>query len=73
MRTDRKLWRDRKAKKELARGLQSENPGLVVVHAHAAGFDVGNSTHCLALRPDRDPQPVLRFECFTADLYRLAD
>jgi transposase len=27
----------------------------------------------LAVRPDRDPQPVRRFECFTADLYRLAD
>jgi transposase len=26
-----------------------------------------------AVRPDRDPQPVRRFECFTADLYRLAD
>ncbi len=27
----------------------------------------------MAVRPDRDPQPVRRFECFTADLYRLAD
>ncbi len=25
------------------------------------------------MRPDRDSQPVRRFECFTADLYRLAD
>jgi transposase len=25
------------------------------------------------VRPDRDPQPVRRFECFTADLHRLAD
>jgi transposase len=25
------------------------------------------------VRPDRDSQPVRRFECFTADLYRLAD
>jgi hypothetical protein len=25
------------------------------------------------MRPDRDPQPVRRFECFTADLHRLAD
>jgi hypothetical protein len=45
MRTDKKLWRNRKAKKELARRLQSENPGLEVVHAHAAGIDVGNSAH----------------------------
>jgi len=40
MRTDKKLWRNRKARKELARRLQSENPGLEVVHPHAAGIDV---------------------------------
>jgi transposase len=73
MRADKKLWRNRKARKELARRLQSENPGLEVVHPHAAGIDVGNSAHYVAVRPDRDPHPVRRFECFTADLYRLAD
>jgi len=73
MNTDKKFWRNRKAKKELARRLHSENPGLEVVHAHAAGIDVGNGAHYVAVRPDRDPQPVRRFECFTADLYRLAD
>lgn len=72
MRTDNKLWRNRKAKKELARRLQSENPGLEVVHPHAAGIDVGNGAHYAAVRLDRDSQPVRRFECFTADLYRLA-
>ena len=44
-----------------------------MVHPHAAGIDVGNGAHYVAVRPDRDPQPVRRFECFTADLYRLAD
>jgi hypothetical protein len=73
MRTDEKLWRNRKGKKELARRLQSENPGLEVVHPHAAGIDVGNGAHYVAVRPDRDPQPVRRFECFTADLHRLAN
>ena len=73
MRTDKKLWRNRKARKELARRLQAENPGLEVVHAHAAGIDVGNGAHYVAVRPDRDAQPVRRFECFSADLYRLAD
>ena len=38
-----------------------------------AGIDVGNGVHYVAVRPDRDPQPVRRFECFTADLHRLAD
>jgi hypothetical protein len=32
MRTVKKLWRNRKARKELTRRLQSENPGLDVVH-----------------------------------------
>src|SRR5215467_15184848 len=72
MNTDKKFWRNRKAKKELARRLHSENPGLEVVHPHAAGIDVGNGAHYVAVRPDRDAQPVRR-ECFTADLYRLAD
>src|SRR5258706_3773101 len=63
MKTDNKLWRNRKAKKELARRLQSENPGLEVVHPHAAGIDVGNGAHYVAVRPDCDSQPVRRFEC----------
>ncbi len=70
---DKKLWRNRKEKKERARRLQSENPGLEVVPPHAAGIDVGNGAHYVSERPDRDPQPVRRFECFTADLHRLAD
>jgi transposase len=70
---DKKLWQNRKEKKEWARRLQSEDPGLEVVHPHAAGIDVGNGAHYVAVRPDRDPQPVRRFECFTADLHRLAD
>ena len=54
MRTEKKLWRNRKAREELARRLQSENPGLEVVHPHAAGIDVGNGAHYAAVRPDRD-------------------
>jgi len=73
MRADKKRWGNRKAKKELARRLQSENPGLEAVHPHATGIDVGNSAHYVAVRPDRDPQAVRRFECFTTDLHRLAD
>jgi transposase len=70
---NKKLWRNRKERKEWARRLQSEDPGLEVVHPHAAGIDVGNGAHYAAVRPDRDPEPVRRFECFTADLHRLAD
>ena len=64
---------NRKQRKELKRRLQSEDVGLDVVHPRAAGIDVGNSAHYAAVRPDQDPEPVRRFECFTADLHRLAD
>jgi len=67
------VFRNGKERKEWARRLQSENPGLEVIHPHAAGIDVGNSMHYVAVRPDRDSEPVRRFECFTADLHRLAD
>jgi len=73
MKTDKRLWRNRGTRKELARRLQSENPGLEVVHPRAAGIDVGNSAHYVAVRPDCGPEPVRRFECFTADLHRLAN
>ncbi|HEY2644706.1 MAG TPA: IS110 family transposase [Galbitalea sp.] len=57
----------------MARRLRAHDPGLEVVHAHAAGIDVGNESHYVAVRPDRDANSVRRFECFTADLHRLAD
>jgi hypothetical protein len=64
---------NRKQRKELTRQLRSEDPGLDVVHLRAAGIDVGNGAHYVAVRPDQDGEPVRRFECFTADLHRLAD
>ncbi len=64
---------NRKQRRDLARRLRVEDPGLDVMHPHAAGIDVGNSAHYVAVRPDRDPDSVRRFECFTADLHHLAD
>ena len=64
---------NRKQRKELGRRLQSANPGLEVVHPRAAGIDVGNGAHYVAVRPEQDAEPVRRFECFTADLHRMAD
>ena len=72
MTTWKKLWRNRKERKEWAKRLQSEDPGPEVVHPHAAGVDVGNQAHYVAVGPNRDPELVRRFECFTADLHRLA-
>jgi transposase len=46
---------------------------LEVVHPNAAGIDIGNAAHYVAVPPDRDPQPVRRFECFTQDLGAMAD
>ena len=46
---------------------------LKAVHLNAAGIDVGSAEHYVAVPEDRDPQPVRRFECFTADLPRVAD
>jgi transposase len=45
---------------------------LPVLHLHAAGIDVGNAEHYVAVPPGRDPQPVQRFGSFTADLHRMA-
>jgi hypothetical protein len=58
--------RNPKQRKEKARQLQSAIPGLDVVHPRAAGIDVGNGAHYVAVRPDQDSEPVRRFECFTA-------
>ena len=44
---------------------------LQIVHSDAAGIDVGGSEHWVAISPDRDPEPVRRFGCFTADLREL--
>jgi transposase len=46
---------------------------LEVVHSDAAGIDVGGQEHWVAVSPERDAQSVRCFECFTADLERMAD
>jgi len=47
--------------------------GLSVVHPKAAGIDIGNEEHWVAVPPSLDPVPVRRFSCFTGDLMALAD
>src|SRR5579864_2162002 len=64
---------NRKQRRELTRRLRADDPGLDVIHPNAAGIDIGNSAHYVAVRPDRDPDPVRRFDCFTVDLHRLAE
>lgn len=47
--------------------------GLPQINRDAAGIDVGNAQHWVAVSPDRDPEPARRFDCFAAELYALAD
>lgn len=63
----------RKQRKDLQRRLQSENPGLELVHPNAAGIDIGNESHFVAVPPGRDAEPVREFGSWTADLNRIAE
>ena len=63
---------NRKQRREQQRKIWTDSPGLDVVHPDAAGIDVGNSEHYVAIAPDRSAEPVRRFGCFTADLRDLA-
>lgn len=62
---------NRNQRRELTRQLWSADPGLTAVHPNAAGIDVGNSEHYVAVPPDRDEQAVRSFPCFTEDLRQL--
>ena len=46
---------------------------LEIVHPNAAGIDLGGIEYWVAMAPERDEQPVRCFDCFTADLERMAD
>src|SRR5713226_1130716 len=46
---------------------------LEIVHPDAAGIDIGGSEHWVAISPERDPEPVRCFDCFTADVEQMAD
>src|SRR3954454_22549560 len=61
-----------KQTRKLDRQIWTESPGLAVVHPDAAGIDVGNSEHYVAIAPEKSAQPVQRFGCFTSDLRNLA-
>ena len=65
---------NRKQRKELARRLYSDDPGLEVVHRNVAGIDVGNESHFVAVAPPGCDSPAVReFGSWTADLMRMAE
>src|SRR5215813_4806508 len=63
----------RKQRREMMRKMQSEDFDLVVVHPHAAGIDIGNESHYVAVPPSLDPQPVRCYGCTTAELRKMAE
>jgi hypothetical protein len=71
----RPSWEEmnRKQRREMMRKIQSEELRLEVVHPDAAGIDIGNESHYVAVPPSRDSQPVGPFGCTTAELKVMAD
>ena len=63
---------NRKQRRELTRKMQSEDLRLEVVHPDAAGIDIGNESHYVAVPPTRDSPAVRRFGCTTAELKAMA-
>ena len=64
---------NRKQRREMTRKIQSEDISLEMIHPDAAGIDIGNESHYVAVPPTRDSQPVRRFGCTTAELKAMAD
>ena len=64
---------NRKQRRETMRKIQSEDLSLEVIHPDAAGIDIGNESHYVAVPPRRDSQPVREFRCTTAELKTMAD
>ena len=67
-----KLPCNRKQRRELEHRLNSADPGLEIVHPHAAGIDVGNESHYVAVPPGRDARPAREFGSWTAALEEMA-
>jgi transposase len=63
---------NRPQRKELERRFYAAQPDLEIVHPHAAGIDIGNESHFVAVGSGRDLRPVQEFGCWTADLRRMA-
>ncbi len=62
---------NRRQRKELEQRLAKEDPGLEIVHADAAGIDIGNESHFVAVPANRDAEPVREFGSWTQDLQRM--
>src|SRR5580693_3241600 len=63
---------NRQQRRDMMRKIQSDDLSLEVVHRDAAGIDIGNESHYVAVPPTRDSQSVQRFGCTTAELKAMA-
>jgi transposase len=74
-RTSQKSWSEmnRKQRREMQRKIQSQDLNLEVMHPDAAGIDIGNEVHYVAVPPNRSSEAVRRFGCTTAELRAMAD
>src|SRR5437660_11021930 len=63
---------NRKQRREMMRKLQSEDLSMEVIHPDAAGIDIGNEFHYVAVPQKRDSEPVRRFGCTTAERNRVS-
>ena len=52
---------------------QGKTMGLPVINACAAGVDIGARIQVAAGGPELCDAPVQTFQCFTADIERMAD
>ena len=60
-------------KRKTPRGKRSQDwEALPPLNQNAAGIDVGNAEHYVAVPAGRDAEPVQTFGSFTADLHRMA-
>ena len=57
---------NRKQRREMIRQIQSEDLSLEVVHPHAAGIDIGNESHYVAV-----PQHAIAKRCGTSGALQL--
>jgi transposase len=64
---------NRKQRRETMRKMQSEDLRLEVVHPDAAGIDIGNESHYVAVPPGRDSLQVRRYGCTTDELKAMAN
>ena len=60
-------------RKKTPRGKRAPDwEALPPLNPNAAGIDVGNAEHYVAVPVGRDEEPVQKFGSFTADLHRMA-